>query len=53
MSCQDIQGNERDAYVVLDKYTSVNMGSPKGRESYGDGVPAVVVGVTSDQSGDR
>jgi hypothetical protein len=35
------------------KYTSVNMGSPKGRESYGDGVPALVVGVTSDQSGDR
>ena len=31
----------------------VNMGSPKGRESYGDGVPTVVVGVTSGQSGDR
>jgi hypothetical protein len=31
----------------------VNMGSPTGRESYGDGVPAVVGGVTSAQSGDR
>src|ERR1035438_8309678 len=31
----------------------MNMGSPKGRESYGDGVPAVVGGVTSAQSGDR
>ena len=25
-----------------DTYSSVNMGSPKGRESYGDGVPIVV-----------
>ena len=33
--------------------TVVNMGSPKGRESYGDGVPTVIVGVTSGQSGDR
>ena len=33
--------------------TVVNMGSPKGRESYGDGVPTVIAGVTSDQSGDR
>ena len=31
----------------------MNMGSPKGRESYGDGVPTVVGGVTSAQSGDR
>jgi len=30
----------------------VNMVSPKGRESYGDGVPVVVGGVTSVQSGD-
>jgi retron-type reverse transcriptase len=29
------------------------MGSPKGRESYGDGVPVVAGGVTSAQSGDR
>ena len=31
----------------------VNVGSPKGRESYGDGVPVVIGGVTSAQSGDR
>ena len=30
-----------------------NMGSPKERESYGDGVPVLVGGVTSAQSGDR
>jgi hypothetical protein len=30
-----------------------NMGSPAGRESYGDGVPVVVGGVASAQSGDR
>jgi hypothetical protein len=34
-------------------YSSVNMGSPKGREFYGDGVPVVIGGVTSAQSGDR
>ena len=34
-------------------YSSVNMGSPKGRESYGDGVPVLVGGVTSAESGDR
>ena len=31
----------------------MNMGSPTGRESYGDGVPVVIGGVTSAQSGDR
>ena len=34
-------------------YSSVNMGSPKVREGYGDGVPVVVGGVTPAQSGDR
>ena len=34
-------------------YSSVNMGSPKEREFYGDGVPVVIGGVTSAQSGDR
>src|SRR5260370_41003687 len=33
--------------------TLLNVGSPKGRESYGDRVPLVVAGVTSCQSGDR
>ena len=32
---------------MLDTYSSVNMGSPKGRESYGDGVPTVIVGETA------
>jgi hypothetical protein len=31
--------------------TKTNAGSPKGRESYGDGVPIVVVGVTTHQGG--
>ena len=31
----------------------MNVGSPKGRESYGDRVPVVVAGVTTCQSGDR
>jgi hypothetical protein len=34
-------------------YGSVNMGSPKGREVYGDGVPVVISGVATAQSGDR
>jgi hypothetical protein len=38
---------------MLDTYSNVNMGSPKAREGYGDGVPAVVGGVASAQSGDR
>ena len=33
--------------------TRTNVGSPTGRESYGDGVPILVAGVTSGQSGDR
>src|SRR5881392_4207743 len=31
--------------------TLVNVGSPKGRESYGDRVPIVVAGVTTCQGG--
>src|SRR5512132_1980360 len=31
--------------------TRVNMGSPKGREFYGDRVPAVAAGVTTCQGG--
>src|SRR3954453_8427225 len=31
----------------------MNVGSPTGREPYGDRVPVVVAGVTSCQSGDR
>ena len=46
MSCQGIEGGERDAYVALGRITLLNVGSPTGRESYGDRVPVVVAGVT-------
>ena len=41
------QGDEWDAYVVLGRMTGTNAGSPAGREPHGDGVPIVVVGVTT------
>jgi hypothetical protein len=53
MLCQGIKGGERGAWVALARAAVMNMGSPKGRESYGDGVAIVVGGVTSVQSGDR
>jgi hypothetical protein len=40
------------AYVTLDTYDEDERGIAYGREPYGDGVPIVVVGVTSHQ-GDR
>ena len=45
------QGDEWDAYVVLGRMTGTNAGSPAGREPHGDGVPIVVVGVTTQQGG--
>ena len=45
------QGDEWDAYVTLSRTTRTNMGSPTGRESYGDGGPVVVAGVTTGQGG--
>ena len=45
------QGDEWDAYVVLGRMTGTNAGSPAGREPHGDGVPIVVVGVTTHQGG--
>ena len=47
MPSEGIQGDEWDAYVTLSRTTRTNVGSPTGRESYGDGVPVVVVGVTT------
>jgi hypothetical protein len=47
MSSEDIQGDEWGAYVTLARTAETNMGSPTGRESYGDGVPVVVAGVTA------
>jgi hypothetical protein len=38
------QGNERGTYVVLVRQLRVNVGSPTGRESYGDGAAVVVRG---------
>ena len=37
--------------VTLLRTTGTNVGSPKGREPYGDGVPVVVAGVTPGQGG--
>lgn len=41
-----IQGDEWGAYVTLERMTLTNVGSPTGRESYGDRGPVVVAGVT-------
>jgi hypothetical protein len=46
MPSEGMQGDEWDAYVTLSRTTRTNMGSPTGRESYGDGGPVVVAGVT-------
>jgi hypothetical protein len=51
MPSEGIQGDEWDAYVTLSCTTRTNVGSPTGREPYGDGVPVVVVGVTTHQGG--
>ena len=42
MPSEGIQGDEWDAYVTLERTTRTNVGSPKGRESYGDGDLIVV-----------
>jgi hypothetical protein len=49
MPSEGIQGDEWGAYVTLPRTTRTNMGSPTGRESYGDGGPVVVAGVTTGQ----
>ena len=49
MPSEGIEGDEWDAYVTLLRATGTNVGSPTGREPYGDGVPIVVVGVTPHQ----
>ena len=46
MSCPGIEGDERDAYVTLARAIRTNVGSPAGREPYGDGGLVVVAGVT-------
>jgi len=51
MPSEGIEGDEWDAYVTLLRTTRTNVGSPTGREPYGDGVPVVVAGVTTGQGG--
>ena len=47
MPSEGIEGDEWDAYLTLSRTARTNMGSPTGRESYGDGGPVVVAGVTT------
>ena len=51
MPSEGIQGDEWGACVTLGRTTRTNVGSPTGREPYGDAVPVVVAGVTSCQGG--
>ena len=51
MPSEGIKGDEWDVYVALVRRTRMNVGSPTGREPYGDGGPVVVVGVTTGQGG--
>jgi len=51
MPSEGIEGDEWVAYVALSRATETNVGSPTGRESYGDGGLVVVVGVTTDRGG--
>ena len=51
MPSEGIQGDEWDAYVTLLRMSGTNVGSPTGREPYGDTVPVVVAGVTPGQGG--
>ena len=51
MPSEGIEGDEWDAYVTLSRTARTNMGSPTGRESYGDGGLVVVAGVTPGQGG--
>ena len=51
MPSEGIEGDEWGAYVTLGRMTGTNVGSPTGREPYGDGVPVVVVGVAPHQGG--
>jgi hypothetical protein len=51
MPNEGIQGDEWDAYVTLGRVIRTNVGSPMGREPYGDGGLVVVAGVTTGQGG--
>ena len=50
MPNEGIQGDEWDAYLArYERVTRMNVGSPTGREPYGDGGLVVVAGVTTGQ----
>jgi hypothetical protein len=51
MPSEGIEGDEWDAYLTLQRTAVTNVGSPTGRESYGDGGLVVVAGVTPGQGG--
>jgi hypothetical protein len=51
MPSEGIEGDEWAAYVTLFGMAETNVGSPTGREPYGDGGLVVVVGVTPHQGG--
>ena len=51
MPSEGIEGDEWDACLTLARTAVTNVGSPTGREPYGDGGPVVVVGVTPHQGG--
>ena len=51
MPSEGIQGDEWAAYLTLHRAAGTNVGSPTGREPYGDGGLVVVVRVTPHQGG--
>ena len=51
MPSEGIEGDEWDAYLTLQRTAVTNVGSPTGRESYGDGGSVVVAGATPGQGG--
>jgi hypothetical protein len=51
MPSEGIEEDEWGAYVTLRRTARTKAGSPTGRESYGDGVPVAVAGVTTCQGG--
>src|SRR3954454_23632976 len=52
MANEVIQGGERPAYVALHRQLCESVGSPTGREPYGDGAPVVVRGRESRPHGE-
>ena len=51
MPSEGIEGDEWAAYLTLSRTTRTNVGSPTGREPYGDGGLVVVAGVTPGRGG--